>query len=243
MLVSVCFTAACSVDSTQNESVGQVKMNLTGTSIEGNIYRLRAATFSISGPTAVVLDTETDPDLTVLSADLPVGDYTSTLTGPWYLERADGMGAFTPVAATLISENPLPFAILPSTATDVVYQFATDGTVVTIGDGSVNISIDVIEQAGGNCTVLDPATCPSGQSCAILDFGSPDGICAAVGPGTQGTPCAAVTDCAADHVCADAGSGTICIELCALADVGQICSDGVTTCLDAVGSSFIGVCF
>lgn len=245
LLTGASFATGCAVDTeTRAESFGQVRMALTGTSVEGNLYRLRAATFTIDGPASAGFATEDDPNLTVLSADLPPGAYTSTLGGDWYLERQDG-ASFVPVDATLVSANPADFTVNAQVASDLVYQFATDGTIVTIGDGSVNISIDVIESgsSGQSCTMFVSGGCPAGETCAVLSIESLDGVCVQAGTGVSNDPCDAASDCAPNHACvgtSDPVNPFICLELCNLST--PACSSG-TQCEEAFGTGLYGVCF
>jgi len=57
---------------------GALSITLTATS-HGHLYRVRHASFAISGPTTTALDSEAQPDAAVLDATLDVGDYTITL--------------------------------------------------------------------------------------------------------------------------------------------------------------------
>lgn len=239
LLAGTPFVSGCAVDSASEvESFGQVRMALTGTSVEGNLYRLRAATFTIEGPASAVLATEENPDITVLSADLPPGAYTSTLGGNWYLEREDGVG-FVPVEAMLISANPADFQVNAQVASELVYQFSTDGTIVTIGDGSVDISIEVIEVgATDECVMFEAGTCPSGEMCTVGSLETLGGVCVPAGTGLFGDPCAAASDCAPKHVCAmTSDDSQICVELCDM--VAPTCVSG--TCND-IGSPVFGAC-
>ena len=120
-------------------------------SANGHTYRLRHATFLITpapgftNPT--VLDSETDPAATALSATLDAGSYTVLLADGWSLERQDPGGAVT-VVATLTSPNPAAFNVTTGATTSVAFQFLTDGSVVTIGEGTVSITTQVTEVGG-----------------------------------------------------------------------------------------------
>jgi sugar lactone lactonase YvrE len=121
-------------------------MALTATT-NGHNYRLRQATFTITGPSSVVLTSEAQPDAPALTAQLDVGSYTVLLSGPWLLERLDPAGPVQ-VNATLTSANPASFEITAGATTGVPFSFTTDGTIVTIGKGSVSITTTVTETAG-----------------------------------------------------------------------------------------------
>jgi sugar lactone lactonase YvrE len=121
----------------------------------GTTYRLRQAVFQIDGPDRVALDSDAQPDAAVLTASLTAGSYTATLAPGWFLERLSAGGGATRVQATLTSPNPVPFTITANTTTGVPFTFNTDGTVVTVDQGSVAISVDVTENGGaGQVTLL-----------------------------------------------------------------------------------------
>ncbi len=152
VLVGV-FAAAASVggcssraDPSSEAQNGAVSMQLTGQT-NGNSYRLRNARFDVSGPTMTVFDSETDLTLTTLNATLSTGNYTITLEPGWSLEKLID-GTFQVVDATLTSPNPQSFQILGGATTNEAYQFSTNGTVVTIGSGQLDLSIGVTENGG-----------------------------------------------------------------------------------------------
>jgi hypothetical protein len=134
----------------KNKAMGTIRMTLTAQT-NGTTYRLRNAIFDISGVVSLSLDSETNPNASVLSATLPAGNYSIYLQDGWFLERLDGT-TFVVVDATLVSPNPTSFAIVTATTTNVLYQFATNGTIVSIGSGTLDVSIDVTAPSCTNCT-------------------------------------------------------------------------------------------
>jgi len=116
------------------------------TSTGGTTYRLHGATFQVSGPQHATLSSDTNPETSVLTASLAVGGYSVDLQDGWDLERQDG-DHFVTVQATLLSSNPETFQIAAGGVTNLVYQFLTIGTVVTIGTGTLDISLQVITTA------------------------------------------------------------------------------------------------
>jgi sugar lactone lactonase YvrE len=120
-------------------------------SANGHTYQLRHATFLItpaggfSNP--IILDSETDPTATALSTMLDAGSYTVLLADGWSLERQDPGGAVT-VVATLTSPNPAAFTVTTGATTSVAFQFLTDGSIITIGEGTVSITTQVTEVGG-----------------------------------------------------------------------------------------------
>jgi len=127
--------------------VGNLRMSLTAIA-NGHTYRLRQATFVITGATSTtVLETESQPDAPALTTVLDVGSYSVLLSGEWFLERVDASGPVH-VNATLTSSNPASFQITAGATTGVPFQFSTDGTVVTIGTGTVSVTTVVTEVTG-----------------------------------------------------------------------------------------------
>jgi streptogramin lyase len=136
-------TIGCSsLDPARSQGSGTIQMALV-TSAGDVTYRLHAARFVVSGPTAIILDSEVQPEATRLSATLASGTYSINLEGGWDLGRQDGAN-FVQVQATLVSVNPTNFRIATGGVTDLAYQFRTDGGVITIGNGTLNVSIEVI---------------------------------------------------------------------------------------------------
>ncbi|WP_438016801.1 hypothetical protein WMF18_39380 [Sorangium sp. So ce315] len=202
------------------ELTGRASMSLV-TQTNGRVYRLSNAVFSIEGPIFTYLSSSDDPGETALTAALPVGDYTSFLRPDWVLERDDG-GTFVPVQATLASANPALFTIDAGATTALVYQFQTDGTIITIGDGQLDVTIEVAE-VGGKCT-------PFGAGCLDNEWCVPAGenpFCMPAGDIPIGAPCGNGGWCAAHGLCAAMdGMNAVCIELCPADGFGSPCEGG-----------------
>lgn len=235
LVTPACMTAT---DGESETTVGQVSLALTAVS-GTTTYRLADATFDIEGPTATVLSSADDPSITVLTAELATGNYLSTLQGGWQLERFDGT-AFVPVEATLVSANPADFTITDGQVTDLVYQFDTDGTIVTIGTGSLNISIDVNETTSG-CTAFGEG-CATDEWCApgsVLE--SEENVCVPTGTLLVGEPCDGTINCVENALCAQiSADGPQCVELCPISELGNACASG-GVCSDS-GFADAGVC-
>lgn len=115
---------------------GTVRLPLVSSAPDGRTYKLVGAQFSITGPQAVLItDTSADTVQTTLTA----GAYTVELTGPWQLERLDAPG--TPVAAQLLSPNPLPFIVKKGESSEVRFLFKLPG------EGAANVGI-VVDSGG-----------------------------------------------------------------------------------------------
>jgi hypothetical protein len=145
------------------QATGVLQMALTA-SAEGHTYRLRHATFAITGTSSATLDSEAQPDATSLTATLATGAYSIELAPGWSLERLDAAGPVT-VAATLTSPNPTTFAIATGATTTVAYQFATDGATVSFGQGALEVTIGVtVNHDGGAGADAGPADAGAGDT-------------------------------------------------------------------------------
>ncbi len=157
-LMAVLPLSACNSEEPQRESAsGSISLPLMTTGGE-TIYRLQNATFTISdGPTLATLTSSDDPNETSLTAELAIGSYNATLEPGWELQAQQPDETFAGVTATLLSPNPVPFFINENSTTNVAYQFATAGGPVTLGTGTLEITIGVSET--GTCTAGCDAEC------------------------------------------------------------------------------------
>ncbi len=197
---------------------GTLSLPLSTTSADGATFRLRNARFEIAGRNATVLETETDPTRTILSADLHPGPYTVLLAAGWHMEKfVAGVG--TTVVATALTTEPQPAQIRPSATTRVTFRFQVEGHVVTLDSGKLEVAVEVATL----CDPVDQTGCPTGAKCTTglePPLGTPSAgatICATTGSTTEGNACArgasGLDDCAAGLFCL---SGT-CARICQLA--------------------------
>jgi hypothetical protein len=128
---------------------GEVSLNLTGTATSGLTYRLRHATFAISGAATAQLSTERDPDAELLARDLPVGAYRVRLKSGWVLERRQQDATFEQVPAQLTSENPVHFQIHDQQLTEVRFRFEVGDEECELDGGKLTIGIDVDDSRKG----------------------------------------------------------------------------------------------
>lgn len=155
----------CALDSgEENQSVGTVRMPLRAFSSEGTEYRLRQATFEITGAQNASVLSEDYQTASVAEVVLSVGNYQVELTGSWQMERVID-GEAEPVEATLVSENPVSFAIQDQGVTSAVFRFEVDGEIVETGEGVLEISIEVDE------VVDDPGPDPGTMLFSIVGPG------------------------------------------------------------------------
>jgi hypothetical protein len=122
--------------------IGQLRLGLAS-GIGESRFRLEQATFVISGSAQVELSSDDSPDGDSLQRALPVGDYSAELLPGWQLVRGSAAGR-QPIAAELVSSNPLEFGIRAGELTTVTYQFRTMGGAAAAGsDGEVRVAIEV----------------------------------------------------------------------------------------------------
>jgi hypothetical protein len=152
-------------DDKTKSQVGTLNMSLVGEA-NGVTYRLRNAMFVVNGPEDTVLNSEDDPNAATIAAELDSGDYSIDLQDGWVLERLDGT-AFVQVDSLLVSPDPTTFHISANVPTSVTYQFSTNGVIVSIGKGTLNVGISVVQNSTGCSSDTDcggaVASCQSGQ--------------------------------------------------------------------------------
>jgi hypothetical protein len=226
----------------ENEgSYGTVVLSLTGQT-NGTTYRLRQAVFEVTGPTNTTLNSESDPNGAVLAATLSTGAYLITLQDGWFLERLTGMTA-EPVDATLISSNPQMFGISSAATSSVLVRFETDGTIIDIGTGQLEVAIEVTETSNPiACDIIGQTGCSMGEACYF--GGGPDGltpICAPVGMTPPGGPCMQQNNCTPGAFCGSFdGENISCIAICAVSGMGPTCPAGQACA--SVGVGDVGGC-
>jgi hypothetical protein len=242
VLISVCvfggpLALACSNgDSSPEESAstGTVTMPLI-TTVGDNTYRLNAV-LEIYGPTFTFLSTSDDPAETSLSTPLPTGDYTAYLSN-WSLEILDASGNFVPVSATLTSAYYANFTIFNQSTSTIAFQFETDGVVVTVGAGRLNVNFGITE-VPAVCAIFG-SDCAAGSWCAPPELTGSPLSCIGEGAVPVGQVCLSPRDCVANASCFDFGGGAVCGALCAPAEFDAACASG-GTCIP-VGAEY-GVC-
>ena len=152
MFVWISIGTGC-LGSSDDSATGTLSANLVGSSPSGAIYRLRDAIITVQGPATMVFNSETDLDLTSLSANVGVGDYAAVLQDGWRLERVDG-SITTPVVATLISDNPAFFTVVTRTRTSVPLRFRVEAEDVDMTQG-YDIVIGIEEAARGTLVAIN----------------------------------------------------------------------------------------
>jgi len=137
---------ACSGPPHPRPDTGQLELALR-TNVGELSYELRDATFDITGPMNVARSSQEAPDAPVIEQELPTGQYLAELQPEWRLYLV-GSEQSTEVAATLVTENPVPFSILAGETTEVSYGFEINAARAALGTGVLQIGIDVTQRQG-----------------------------------------------------------------------------------------------
>ncbi len=164
-------TSSCGTSSAHEDVGGLLQMPLTAVSASGRLYRLRNATFDITGAQSTSLSSETNPAAQDLVTNLPPGSYSIQLRAGWRMERQSDAG-FLAVDAALTSSQAVMFLIMDHQITNVAFRFAVAGDVVVVGNGTLDVGITIDERDGG----LDASKSDGGASLCMA------GNCTAVLP-------------------------------------------------------------
>jgi hypothetical protein len=162
LFIAAALAAACTAE---DDGLGRIDVSLVGHAASGASYRLRDAILTVSGPASLTFRSEDQPDRTLITARVPSGPYTLSVAPGWRLERLASGGA-EPVAATLTTPDPLPFAVTAGGFTPVTLRFRAGGDDVGMGDGDIGIGIGVDEAVDAG--VLD-APMPDAAIDAAID--------------------------------------------------------------------------
>jgi hypothetical protein len=146
ILAGLAFTA-CGDVPVDSAPTGSMRMALVASGPDGVSYRLRNALFDISGPTALSLDSESDPDASVLATSVPAGSYQIGLEDGWYVEQIDS-GRVLTVNAVLMSANPQAATLTSGGTSDVVFVFQVNNLPVRFSPGTLDVAIEVVECDG-----------------------------------------------------------------------------------------------
>lgn len=144
LAASTVLQLGCAPDESSEEAsaIGTLRMPLSATSTSGATYRLRNASIDLVGPQLATIATEDHLGETSVQLALATGLYDAVLAGAWTLEKEES-GVFQPVSATLLSSNPQSFNILDGQNTLLEFVFQSDGDVIQIGEGTVEVVVRV----------------------------------------------------------------------------------------------------
>jgi hypothetical protein len=142
------------------------------------------------------------------------------------------------VQATLVSGPTSSFQVFNGTTTTISYRFQTEGTIVTVGQGAVDVTVDVTEVAPA-CTPFG-ADCAAGSWCAPSELTGSQLACITGGSVAPGELCTDVTSCVSGASCFELGSSpAVCVALCPSSELGQPCPSGGIC--EAAGTTY-GLC-
>ncbi len=194
-------------------------------SVGGHTYGLSGSVLLYSVDWSYYVSLALPLEAEVVRESLPTGAFTAELYD-WSLTRVDDAGNWRPVAAQLVSSPYQSFSILNGTTTTISYTFEADHDFVSVGEGALNIDIDVLEKPSACAPLRDD--CGDGAWCAPAELLGSSVRCIPAGATEVGAACASPFGCVANASCFDFGSGPECAELCSSADLGQTCASGGT---------------
>lgn len=131
------------------EVTGVVHVPLSARGADGRTYRLRNATFEITGAAMFTVGDRdvVDADAETLATTLPAGGYSLYLRPGWQLVEQNAEGKDVPAQANLASTNPMSFEIgrtldaritltVHSGDQDIVFGATGPMKVTSVGTGS-----------------------------------------------------------------------------------------------------------
>lgn len=129
--------SACGTDLRESEAMfraadesGSLKVTLLGKGENGHLYRLRKATFEVSGNAMLTL---AGRDLDKLSAPLPEGDYQMFLRPGYELVERSADGSEQVIPARLSSPNPMRLHVAAHVDGSVALSFRGEQGEIAFG--------------------------------------------------------------------------------------------------------------
>jgi hypothetical protein len=129
------------------EAMGTVTFMLSATGASGEVYRLRSATFMVTGPETKSIMSPTDPadTLSAITSQLLPGAYQIALATGWQMWRIPSAGNPVAIPATLISPATLPFTVTSGQDSKVIYQFDVAGDALVPGTLTIGIGVTEVD--------------------------------------------------------------------------------------------------
>lgn len=154
----------------EEQGIGTLVLNLTGTDRQGQQYRLRNAEFDLGGyyyypypgtqPALITVSTETDLDSPVISTEVVPGQYYVTLSNHlWYLEKVTAQGSERVDNAVLLSPETQYAYVNDNGTSSVSFAFGVDGELIDFRHGTIEIGITIEHPGDGDDdggTAVDP---------------------------------------------------------------------------------------
>jgi hypothetical protein len=229
-----CLTGCSGEPGATAEEPSQGSLSLPVTAQAGDhVYRLDGQ-LNVSGPEYRWIYLSAYEDVATVA--LTTGAYSASLYY-WTLYRETADGQLQAVQSDLIDGPYRSFNILNGTTSTIAFNFETEGELVTVGSGNLNIDVGVTERPPV-CTPLGEG-CTEGNWCAPSSLLGTPVSCVVAGTVELGQECSSPLDCVANASCFDLGDGAKCAQLCLSEDFDQPCSTG-GTCRDR-GQGY-GVC-
>jgi hypothetical protein len=131
----------------QPARLGRLEIALTGETASGNTYQLRDAIITVVGPEdEYYFDSEHDPDASLLSREVPEGEYRLYLEDGWRLDRLESDGSISEdVPAAYVSNNPQVFYVYPNETRLVFMKFQAGDQVASFGSFQVAIAVEELD--------------------------------------------------------------------------------------------------
>ncbi len=235
--VTVVGTVGCSPHKpADNQPLGSVSFSLTTMGASGANYRLRSASFAITGPESKTLTSPVDPTdpQTQITSPLIPGAYQIALADGWKMWRIPTTGAPAEVDATLISTKTLSFSIVSSQDQKVVFQFDVAGEPTLPGTVTIGIGVTEVDAANGpadaGATPDVGATAHCGNS-AVESGEQCDSAAAFANHTCDQTTCQTIPTVCGNHLvqpgeqCDDGPTGSVtCTTTCTTVGAASTCS-------------------
>ena len=138
VVLCVFLLSACSRDLFEHDVFktpdvsGSLRVPLRAFDEEGAEYRLEQLTLELGGPAMLTLATGAEPD-DALGTPLPEGIYSLFVRPGFQITKRIGEAGPQPIAARLLSANPLHFAVGQVEAATLKLSFALPDRTLTFG--------------------------------------------------------------------------------------------------------------
>lgn len=171
LMAGIIISACSGSDRKVDENAGTLDLALTGSDSQGEIYRLRSATFTIEGypdyyyPSSSAgaggsdssyyyetVSTEANPNQDVIRRRVIPGYYYVSFdtSSGWYLEHLTPQGPERVAEAVLLSQPYQYTHVWDRSTSTVFYQFGVDGKTIDFRHGNLEVRIDIQHPDAGS---------------------------------------------------------------------------------------------